>query len=326
MRVTTKEIAQICGVSVGTVDRALNNRSGINEQTRERILAVAKQMGYRPHLLARGLVTGSTKTIGVVVLTLHNPFFSELVEVIQKKAYGKGYHVFLMLSEFDEKAEEESLNRLRALNVDGIIISPVGRGNAFSAYLKRLSTPVVTVSNRVLKSWPWVGIDERAAAKDAVLYAISKGYTRVIFITQSRERGKAQSLYVDEERLLGYRAALREAGIVPEVYADTEIQQMIAETRDWSSRRTCLVCTCDAVALDTLDILKTHHVLVPDNVGLVGFDNLDELKYISPRLTTVSYPIETMGELAFDCLMAGIENRPMASHTLAHSIVPGGTV
>jgi LacI family transcriptional regulator len=326
LKVTTKEIAQICGVSIGTVDRALNNRGGINAETRARVLGVAKQLGYRPHLLARSLATGSTNTIGIVALTLRNPFFSELVEAIEKKASAAGYHVFLALSEFGQKEEETCLERLRALNVDGIIISPVSRGNAFVAYLRRLSTPVVTISNRISKNWPWVGINERAAAGDIVGLAFSKGYERVIFVTQSREPGKVEHLDVDDERVQGYRDAVRAAGrAAPEVYSDKEICQVIERSHEFSTR-TCIACTCDAVALDAMNMLKQHSIKVPDQVGLMGMDNLEVLKYVTPRLSTVSYPIEKMGEVAFDCLMAEMRHNPMGSQTLSYSIVQGETI
>jgi LacI family transcriptional regulator len=328
LRVTTKEIAQLCGVSIGTVDRALNNRTGINRETRERIIAVANQLGYRPHLPARSLVTGYTMTIGVVVLNLRNPFFSQLVEVIERKAGEAGYHVYLMLSEFSKEEEEEALNCLRSLNVDGIIICPVNRGNSFTAFLRRLATPVLTVSNRVSKSWPWVGIDERSAVRESVGLVISRGYERIIYITQSRAPGLVQLLYVDEQRIQGYRDALREAGphFSPEVLTAVDSYQLIEKKDDLLKRRTCLVCTCDEVALEVLNALKAHGLRVPEEVGLTGFDNLDILKYISPMLTTVSYPIERMGEAAFDSLLAEITGKPKGSCILSHSLIPGETV
>jgi LacI family transcriptional regulator len=328
VKVTIKEIAQISGVSLGTVDRALNGRTGINAETRERVLGVAKQLGYRPHLLARSLVTGSTKTIGVIVSNLRNSFFSEIVEVIQWKARASGYHVCLMLNEFYREEEEKSLDRLRSLNVDGIIMTPVSRGNAFVAYLKRLATPVITLSNRVSKSWPWVGIDEHAAVRDGVRYVLSKGYTRVLFVLQSREEGKVQSLYVDEQRVQGYRDSLAEAGgaIAAEVFQDVDLFRKIGEDPSFLGPRTCIVCSCDSVALEALNILKANGISVPSRVGLMGFDNVDELKYITPLLTTISYPFEQMGEVAFDSLMEAIKGRDVGSRTLSHTLIKGETV
>lgn len=328
LKVNIKEIAQICGVSMGTVDRALNDRAGINAATRERVLAVAKQLGYRPHLLARSLVTGSTMTIGIIVSNLTNPFFSEIVEVIQKKARDAGYHIFLMLNDFCLQEEEDSLDRLRGLNVDGIIMTPVNRGNSFVSYLKRLSTPVVTVSNKISKNWPWVGIDERAAVRDAVRLVISRGYERILFVVQSREEGKVQSLYVDEQRVQGYKDALMEAEFptAPEICMDKDLYRMIAEARGLRERKTCIVCSCDALALDALEELKKSGISVPADVGLTGFDNLSELRYITPHLSTVAYPIQKMGEAAFEILLDQISGKPPASVTLAHTVIEGQTL
>ena len=328
MKVTIKEIAAICGFSIGTVDRAMHDRKGINPKSRERVLAVAQQLGYRPHLLARSLVTGFTMTIGAVVPNLKNPFFSELVEVIQKKARTAGYHVYMMLSEFDPKEEIASLDRLRALNVDGIAIMPVNRGRAFQAYLKSLATPIVTIANRVSKQWTWVGIDDRAAVRDAVRYVMSKGYARIIFVTQQQDPRSLQSLYCDDQRILGYKDALHEAegSPAPCVVTDEAMIRMIEETQLAGCERTCIVASCDAVALEVMSVLKAHRIAIPETVGLMGMDNLEELKYITPRLTTVASPIQKIGEQAFDYLLETIKGECIDSRVLEHRIVEGETV
>ncbi len=328
MKVTIKEIAAICGFSIGTVDRAMHNRKGINPKSRERVLSVAQQLGYRPHLLARSLVTGFTMTIGAVVPNLKNPFFSELVEVIQKKARTAGYHVYMMLSEFDPQEEIASLDRLRALNVDGIVIMPVNRGRSFQAYLKSLATPLVTIANRVSKQWTWVGIDDRAAVRDAARYVISKGYARIIFVTQQQDPRSLQTLYCDDQRILGYKEALHEAGsaYAPCVLTDETMMRMIEETRLAGWERTCILASCDAVALEVMSLLKANGIAIPDTVGLMGFDNLDELKYITPRLTTVASPIQKIGEQAFDYLLQTINGTCIDSRVLEHRIIEGETV
>jgi LacI family transcriptional regulator len=329
LRVTIKEIAAICGLSIGTVDRAMHGRQGINPETRDRVLTVSRQLGYRPHLLARSLVTGSTMSIGVIVPNLKNPFFSELVEVMQIKARAAGYHVYMMLSEFDAEEEKESLERLRSLNVDGIIILPVSRGRSFHAYMKSLGTPIVTISNRVSQQWPWVGIDDRKAMRDAVRFVISRGYANIVFVTL--EKGlpsKSLPFYSDEQRILGYKEALREAdgAFTPLVVTDTEMIRTIHETRLQGERRTCIVCSCDAVALEVMNVLKGYGIGIPDTVGLMGFDNLEELKYITPRLATVATPIQKIGEEAFDAFLAALREDCSINKVLEHRIIEGETV
>lgn len=326
MKVTIKEIASICGLSIGTVDRALHGRKGINPESREKILNVAHELGYRPHLPARSLVTGSTMSVGVVVPDLKNPYFSETVEVIQRKARAADYHVYMMLSEFEPQEEMESLDRLRALNVDGIIILPVNRGRAFQTFLKSLSTPIVTIANKVSKQWAWVGIDDRGAVRDAVRLVISRGYSRIYFVTLGKDQSVG-SFYSDEERIKGYRDALAEAGesYVPMQLTDADLIRMI-EQGSAPEPGSCIVCSCDAVALDVMIVLKRKGVSIPADVGLMGFDNLEELKYITPRLTTVASPIRQIGEAAFDSLMAVIRGDPIGSRTFPHTIIEGETL
>ena len=329
MKVTIKEIAAICGLSIGTVDRAMHGRAGINPETRERVMTVARQLGYRPHLLARSLVTGSTMTIGVIVPNLKNPFFSELVEVIQLQARASGYHVYMMLSEFNLGEEKESLERLRALNVDGIIIVPLDRGRSFHAYLKSLTTPVVTISNRVAQGWPWVGIDDRLAVRDAVRFVMSRGYASITFVTQEKEQAPGSlPFYSDEQRILGYRDALREAdgALAPLVITDTEMIRVIHETRLAGQPRTCIVCSCDAVALEVMTVLKGYGIAIPRDAGLMGFDNLEELRYITPRLATVASPIKEIGVEAFAALLAALREDCATNRVLEHRIIEGETV
>jgi LacI family transcriptional regulator len=329
LKVTIKQIASICGLSIGTVDRALNGRSGINDATRRRVLELAKQLGYRPHLLARSLVTGSTMSIGVIVPTLRNPFFSELVEVIQIRARAAGYHLYMMLSEFDPEQEENALERARALNADGIIIMPINRGRSFQAYMKSLATPVITISNRVSQQLPWVGIDDRLAQRDAVRFVISRGYRSIVFVTLEKGPGpNALPFYSDEQRIHGYRDALREAdgGFTPLVVTDAAMIALIGETRLRDQPRPCIVCSCDAVALEVMTALKRQGLQIPDDVGLMGFDNLDELKYITPRLATVSSPIKRIGEEAFDAMLQALQGETSINRVLEHQLIEGETV
>jgi LacI family transcriptional regulator, galactose operon repressor len=329
LKVTTKDIAAICGVSIGTVDRALNNRTGISPKTRDKVLAVAKELGYRPHLLARSLVTGCTMTIGVLVGSFNNPFFSELVQVLHQKARQAGYYVYLMLSEYDPEVEMDSLERLRELNVDGVIMCPVNRGRDFAAYMRSLSTPIVTISNRVLQNWTWIGIDDRAAVRDAVAMVISKGYERVIYVTLSRGKDKLKSMYVDERRVQGYRDGVQDASLhsAPMVITDKTMFSMIENHSLLSDERTCVVCSCDALALDVLLLFKNEGISVPEQVGLMGFDNVDELKYITPSLSTVSYPIQQFGESAFESLLAQMNGGAEGeSKLLDYEIIQGDTI
>ena len=136
MGVTTNDIARICQVSRTTVLRALNNKGRISKTTREKILRTAKDLGYRPDLLARGLVKGRTMNIGVVVFDVKNQYFAQMLSAIEGKAQEEGYCVNIMLHDKDKRKEIEWIKRLSDYRMDGLILSPVNMGEEFAICLK----------------------------------------------------------------------------------------------------------------------------------------------------------------------------------------------
>lgn len=328
MNIDMKELAKICGVSIGTIDRALHDRRGINPETKQRILTIANELQYRPHFIARSLAKGATMTIGVVVYDLKNFFFSQLVEVIEAKARASGYYVYLMLSHENEKQEIDSLNHLRGLNVDGIIILPKGWGSGFDKFLKGLRCPIVTISNKVSRNWSWVGIDDSHASWESVQYLFSKGYERVVYVSPNVADFDPRRLSSIDQRLLGYRKALRERDSLmrPVIIDVTEKPRILEVISDRVSRKTCILCSADMQALEVMSMLKENAIQVPQDVGVMGFDNIDVLQYVNPRLTTVAYPIKEIGDKAFDCLLDQIEGRPMQNLILSHRIVEGESI
>ena len=325
MNIGIKQLADIAGVSIGTVDRALHNRSGIDPVTKDRILSVARELHYRPHYLARSLANGASMTLGVVVYDLKNFFFSELVEVIEAKARALNYYVYLMLSHKDLEQEIESLDHLRGLNVDGIIMVPINWGSSFDRYLRGLDCPIVTISNRISKNWPWVGIDDYAAMGDAVRYLAAKGYERIVYVSPNVAGACARNLSSADQRLLGYQNALRENPALggPVAVDSDEVRGILELMGDFRAQKTCVLCSADIQALDVLNVLKQNGIRIPQDVGLMGCDNIDVLDYIAPRLTTIAFSIKDIGSRAFDCMIGQIDGGPAESVVLTHTIVDG---
>ena len=182
MAITTKDLAQLCGVSRTTIHRALNGTGRIKPETKEMILQVAKEHGYRPDLLATGLAKGQTYNIGVVVLDVKNRYFAQMLSTISTEAYARGYGVNITLHGGDAGTEREQLTRLADYRVDGIILSSVNEGEAYRTFLESLHRPIVSVDNRIADGIPFVGIDQRAAVREAVQRAAEKGYERIVFV------------------------------------------------------------------------------------------------------------------------------------------------
>jgi LacI family transcriptional regulator len=209
MNITIKDIAAKCGISKGTVDRAINNRPGVNEETKAFILRTAAEMGYRPHYLASSLVTGKTKSIGVVVFDLHNTFFAQLLDAISNKAKEFNYFVYITLTEKNPTQEVECIEHLVNGRVDGLILCPINIGDSFESYLKETRIPVVTVMNKLEDaSFSHSDINTRQAMHDATRYVISKGYERIVYFSPPLAYEGITNISSQKQRLLGHLDAL----------------------------------------------------------------------------------------------------------------------
>jgi LacI family transcriptional regulator len=313
MRVTMKQVADLCGVSIGAAARALNNTPGVNSRTKEKILRVSRELGYRPHLVARSLRTGKTMTIGVVVCDLDNRFFAQLVSALETTAKESGYFLYLTLSNHNLDQERACLEHLAGLNVDGILVVPTNSGNEFVQFVKSLQVPVVTMGNRLAQAIPFVGIQDRQAVKRAVEVVASRGYRRIIYVSPPLSYKGRENIYEVEERLEGFREGTREQGMEALVLKEKSFREPLLAACAGARVRTAVMCSSDICALESLSYLKAAGMRIPEDLGMIGFDDIDLLKYVTPALTTISYPVAEVAREAFALLkhhMAGDGDLP----------------
>lgn len=310
MAITTKDLAQLCGVSRTTIHRALNGTGRIKPETKEMILQVAKEHGYRPDLLATGLANGQTYNIGVVVLDVKNRYFAQMLSTISTEAYARGYGVNITLHGGDAGTEREQLTRLADYRVDGIILSSVNEGEAYRTFLESLHRPIVSVDNRIADGIPFVGIDQRAAVREAVQRAAEKGYECIVFVCPPLDTKNRQNLYVHKERLLGYEEEMkRYPALRPECILSWDyLQKVDAILKE--GKRTAFVCTADEYALEIMKDQKRAKRKAPVDYGITGFDNIDTLAYVTPQLSTISNVVDEVAKSAVEMLFAMIDADP----------------
>lgn len=310
MRVTIKHISDICGVSPGTVDRALNNRPGIKPETKAKILEIARELNYKPDHRARSLAKGRTMTLGVILFDLRNRSFAQMMNGIERRSRRAGYFVDLALSGKDPETECVLIDRLVQRNVDGLILFTVNKGPSFERYLQSLRLPVVTICNRLSDRWAYIGIDDRQAMKDAALHAIGRGYERIVYICPPLAKRNEMNIYTQEERLQGLLAGCGEGKLrhEPIIVRDKDYLTALGSIDLLNGPRTAIICSTDYYALAVMKAFKRRKIHIPDDVGLMGFDNIDVLKYVTPALTTVEYAVEEIGERAVECLVTELES------------------
>jgi LacI family transcriptional regulator len=307
-RITMADVAREAGVSLMTVSRALNDKDGISQETRLRIHEVIDRLGYRPSSIARGLVTKRTGTIGLVVPDNSNPYFSEVARGVEHATYAEDYNVFLCNTEEDVEREKAVLLSLTEKLVDGIIIcsSRLDQDDLRDS-LRYFSAQVLV--NRVLEDSSAAGLlsDDANGVRAAVRHLISRGH-RAIGMLAGPERS-----FSGQVRLGGFLGALSDAGIV----CDPDWVQNCAPMVDTSQEAavdlltrhpqlTALVCFNDLVAVGAMKACASLGRSVPEDVAIVGFDDIPLAELVTPPLTTIHVPRYELGQLAGKTVLAQI--------------------
>ena len=309
MNVTTMDIARICGVSRGTVDRALNNKGRINPNTKEKILRVAEELGYKPDLLARSLSTGHTMSLGVIVFDIRNRYFAQLVNAMETEARKSGFFINISLQEKDPETEINLINNLVSRRVDGLIMCPVNKGQKYNDFITSLPVPVVTVGNKLTDGIPYVGVDEYSAAANAVRHIVNKGYQEIVFVCPPLHDHENENIYVHEERYRGFKDTLRSyPDIKSHIIRRWDYLHRVHDIVQNTHHRIALFCSGDTYALEIMKSFRLKGIQIPEQVGLMGFDNIDTLQYITPELTTIDVPLREIGEAAVQLLISMISD------------------
>lgn len=309
MAVTIKDIARMVDCSYATVSRALNNKPGINQQTRERIMAVAQEMGYQPNAIARGLVTQRTHTLGLVIPDIVNPFFPEIARGVEDVASEHGYTVFLCNTNWNMDKENVYLKALQEKRVDGIIIKPASDFDGFNtgdhSYLEDIQLPVVIFSGQSNTGrHSYIEIDNLRGGFIATKHLIEAGYRRIAFI------GGRKSSHSNSERLKGYQMALEsyDMPLVDELIVNHDFYSesgfaLMEELLKLPTPPDAVFTGNDIIALGVLECLQLHRIRVPEDFGVVGFDNIIFSGYPQIQLTTIAQPKYLMGKYAAEVLL-----------------------
>jgi len=300
-----KDIARLARVSHPTVSRALQNSPLVNAQTAAKIRKIADEAGYRASAVARGLVTRRTRTIGLVVTTVDDPFAGEVTCGIEQAANDHGYAVFLASSSADPERERKVVQALAERRVDGIIVTSSRVGALYLPLLEELNVPIVLVNDQYPGEFVHsVMIENVEGARAAVEHLIGLGHRRIAYV------GDRLGYQSDAERLAGYKDALKRGGIefraalVKEGNGRPEAAiEAVDELLALPAPPTAICCYNDMTALGALRAIRARGLRVPEDVSVTGFDDLFFAAYLQPPLTTVRQPMRRMGQLAMENLL-----------------------
>ncbi|WP_341502702.1 substrate-binding domain-containing protein [Gallaecimonas sp. GXIMD4217] len=316
---TIKDVANKAGVSISTVSHVLNKTRFVAEATREKVYAAIKELNYAPSAVARSLKINATKTIGMLVTTSSNPFFAEVVRGAEETCADKGYTLILCNSLGDEQRQQDSFRMLVEKRVDGILV--MCSEDASTLYEQLALHPELP---QVVMEWGDTRGDVYPIQDNAeqggylaARHLIDKGHTRLGCITGPMDKLTSQ------ERLNGFRRALSEAGLAENpdwiIEGDFEpeggfaaMEQLLRQ----GERPSGLFVFSDPMALGAICAANDAGVRVPDDLSIVGYDDVPMAQFFSPPLTTIHQPKFRLGQKAADILLAKVAKQTPATQSL----------
>jgi len=310
--VTIADVAELAGVSTATVSRVLSGRSRGRGDSRERVLAAAHTLDYRPSSVARSLKLRTTHTLGLLITDIQNPFFPELVRAIEDRARDRGYAVLLGNGANDPMREGAFLDLVASRRVDGVLIATSGLTHRHAQWLARTRLPTVLVNSETPDgSTPAVLSDNRAGGRLAAEHLLTLGHLQLGMVTVSLDDPAATERMVGVRDALGAPAANRATLAIELCDSNVASGASAAASllRDHPGV-TSILCYNDVVAFGALRAIRASGRSVPEDVSVVGFDDIDLASFAEPSLTTVAQDIVALGSWGVDRLLGSLAAEP----------------
>jgi len=308
---TIREVAESAGVSYATVSHVINNTRVVTQETRERVLAAMSSLNYHPNALARSLRQGKTNTMGLVLPDSANPFFAEISRSIEDAAFKKGYSVFLCNTELDTQRELFYVDVLSKKQVDGIIFVAAGDQADSLDFLLRQNMSVVMIDRDLANvQVDAVLTDHQLGGFLATQHLIKLGHERIACIAGP------SSITPSAERIIGYRKALEQAGlrcdetlIIRGDYHPQSGMDIMQSILQMSPRPTAIFALNDLMALGALRAAAEAGCSIPNDLAIVGYDDLELARFTNPPLTTIAQPKKEIGAQAVNLLVDRISRK-----------------
>lgn len=306
------EVAELAGVSLATVSRVINPGAKVSDQTRAKVLAAMKQLGYRPNSIAQSLATRSSNSVGVLVSELHGPFFGAMLSAIEQTLKAAGKFVLVAAGHNKEEQELEALRFLVSRNCDALIVHVEKLPDRFLVDHDHNTTPLA-VMNRKVRGLAdhCFSLNNELGGYLATQSLLAKNHRRIAYISGPLD-------WVDaRQRLAGHKRALAESGVafderllVESDYHETGGQDALNRLFSLQLPFTAVVCANDEMAAGAMAAAHERGLELPRELSIVGFDDAPISRYVYPKLTTVHYPIADMARMAARWVLKNVYDQP----------------
>lgn len=331
-RVNLKTIGEMVGVSASTVSRVLNGKSYVNEKTRKKVLEAISKTNYQPNELAQSLKMGSSTAICLMIPSIQNLIFAPICKGLEKVARERGYIVVLCNTDEDEEMEKIYIEKMRSRWTDGFVFACAKANEENVRSLQKTGVPIVLV-NRYneddIDNIDIVGVDNFKATYDGMKYLISRGCKRIAFAMGE------QRLFFYRERLRGYKAALHDSGLEYDdslvMYGKKSAEDFYHLTQELIKRDEnidAIFASSDPKAIVIMRALHDMGIRIPEDVSVLGFDDVELSAILEPPLSTVRQPFYQFGITAGNALINQIEYKnangvlpPSKRYILDHEVV-----
>jgi LacI family transcriptional regulator len=312
-----RAVAAKAGVSIASVSRALNNPDSVSAPLRARIARAVETVGYIPHAPARELSSRRSRTLGAIVPTIDNTMFARGIASLQKYLSSVGYMLFLTTSGYNLDAELEQARNLVSRGVDGLVLRGDCHHDGLRKMLADYSVPFINVGiYRPDRPYPCVGTDNEAAAHRAASHVIELGHRRIGIVSALQRNNDRASA-----RIAGFRRAMAEHGIKTPPQWHVEVPYTLDDAREAAryllglkDRPTAVVCGNDVIAYGVLLEAERSGFSVPDDLSVVGFDDLDWSRHLRPSLTTIHVPTGDTWQRAGEYLVRHLAGEQTIMH------------
>ncbi|ELH4195679.1 substrate-binding domain-containing protein [Vibrio cholerae] len=308
---TMKDIARLAGVSTSTVSHVINKSRFVSDEIAERVNNAAQQLNYAPSALARSLKMNRTKTIGMLVTTSTNPFFGEVVKGVERSCYHQGYNLILCNTEGDNQRMKASINTLLQKRVDGLLLMcSTLEGERLDVFDRYPDIPIVVMDwGPILFASDKIQDNSLQGGYMAAKHLIECGHKEIGCITGPLIRHQAQMRYE------GYKRALAEAGVAinPDWIVESDFEceggyQAFEKLYQRGKLPSALFVSNDMMAMGVIQAASQRGLRVPDDLSLIGYDDVHIAKFMTPALTTIHQPKYRLGKAAVDTLLYRLEN------------------
>ena len=332
MTYTIKDVAKKANVSIATVSRILNNQPGYSEKTKVKVLQVIEELGYQPNAVARGLINKRTHTIGVLFPSLSGFFSSELLSGIEQIAHTNESSVIACHTASNGFKTMKYLQMLNEKRIDGLIFTSEILKEDYYEYIKKMDIPVVLLATESYAySLPYVKVNDYHATYSAVQYLIKQGHTKIGMI-----RGNRQDPIAGKPRIEGFKQANEDYDLQTNseniLYGKgfrfqdgkESFRRLIQQSPDI----TALFCSSDEIAIGCISAASEMGIKIPDQLSIIGYDNIQIAEMSVPPLTTVAQPLQEMGETATKLLFKILESQEVVDSKIImpHQIIERGSV